>query len=65
MNLKAAFQKYAQGDSVTDEELDAMIASAESALPYLQARPDYGIASSATARDLEMLKSFRRERGRR
>lgn len=65
MNLKDAFQKLAQGDSVTDAELDAMIAAAQAALPYLQARPDYGIASSATARDLEMLQGFRRERDRR
>lgn len=62
MDLKGAWVKLRDGDAITDNELTAMIAQAEAAMPYLRSRPDYGLACKDTAVTLDSLKGYQTAR---
>jgi hypothetical protein len=61
--MNEAWEKFGRGDGLTDEELDAMIAQTEAALPYLFARGrDFFLARKETILNLDRLKDFRKWR---
>lgn len=62
MDLKAAWDKFSVGDSISDEELDGMIKQTEAALPYLIARSEYTLARRDAAITLNRLQSYQQAR---
>lgn len=65
MDLKNAWEKLSNCGCVTDDELDAIIESAEIALPYMESRGEmFRLFVTKTRIDLELLYSFKRNRER-
>ncbi len=62
MNLRNAWEKYSQGDHITDVELDDMTQQLAAAMPYLSERPGYDLAIRDSANTLVQLEGCRRAR---
>lgn len=57
-SLRTAYQKYRNGDSLTDEEIQDMLDAIEWAQEFLNMSPDFALARTRAIQDEIELKGF-------